>query len=247
MTLSIAISIPPTGFHARHLDAEIYAGRLRTMALARVLGVTVFLVASVFATACWPGTCSTSSGSPRSARRDRELLQALLIVLLASRLGLAYAMDSTATASPSAPASAWPRTSTMSSTATAPCRALSRVLSVSLMHARPGWSALLPAAACFDAARTAFARGGERGRCHVPARRLQQAGAEPGGPARVGGSPVHRAIGHRRDRVAHPALARPGTALAAGGAGRGSQRGRSDGDRQPAADRPDSHPLPGHH
>ncbi len=140
MTLSIAISILiPLAFMLGIWMLEIYAqSRLRTMALAMAWGVTVFLVASVFhdRLLAW-NVLNFERVATLSAPVIEELLKALLIVLLASRLGLAYAVDGTAYGF--AIGTGFGMAENLDYVISNPDRALpialSRVLSVSLMHA----------------------------------------------------------------------------------------------------------------
>ncbi len=140
MILSIAISILiPLAFMLGIWMLEVYAqSRLRMMALAMAWGVAVFLVASVLhdRLLAW-NVLNFEQVATLSAPVVEELLKALLIVLLASRLALAYTVDGTAYGF--AIGTGFGMAENLDYVVSNPDRALpialSRVLSVSLMHA----------------------------------------------------------------------------------------------------------------
>ncbi|MEB2287944.1 MAG: PrsW family glutamic-type intramembrane protease [Anaerolineae bacterium] len=140
MILSIAISILiPLAFMLGIWMLEIYAqSRMRTMALAMAWGVVVFIVASVFhdRLLAW-GALNFEQVATLSAPVIEELLKALLIVALASHLALTYTVDGTAYGF--AIGTGFGMAENLDYVISNPDRALpialSRVLSVSLMHA----------------------------------------------------------------------------------------------------------------
>ncbi|MCZ7539407.1 MAG: PrsW family glutamic-type intramembrane protease [Anaerolineae bacterium] len=140
MTLSIAISILiPLAFMLGIWMLEVYAqSRVRMMALAMAWGVAVFIVASALhdRLLAW-NVLNFEQVATLSAPVVEELLKALLIVVLASRLALAYTVDGTAYGF--AIGTGFGMAENLDYAISNPDRAvpiaLSRVLSVSLMHA----------------------------------------------------------------------------------------------------------------
>ncbi len=140
MILSVAIAILiPLAFMLGIWLLEIYAqSRVRTVMLAMGWGVAVFLMASVFHNRlmAW-NVLNFEQVTTLSAPVFEEIFKALLIVLLASRLSLTYAVDGTAYGF--AIGTGFGMAENLNYVLSNPDRALpialTRVLSVSLMHA----------------------------------------------------------------------------------------------------------------
>ncbi|GIV81755.1 MAG: hypothetical protein KatS3mg051_1109 [Anaerolineae bacterium] len=256
MILSLLISVfIPLAFLLGIWALEIYAqSRLRTVALAMAWGIGTFGLASIFHNALLHyNVLNFEQVALLSAPVTEEALKALLIVGLASRLALAYAVDGTAYGF--AIGTGFAMAENIDYVFGHPDRALpialTRSLSVSLMHATT--TGLVGTAAGSSQYLSHGARDWRRvglsliaGHARARRRSTSWCSTWRGVPLLV------VALGNRDWRASALIVLliqhslKPGTAFPGGGTGAGDQRGRTGRSRQSPAGSTVAGALPGH-